>query len=78
MNGQRSGFEENGNNLFVDNYTQEYSRDIEPMEGGHGDQYYQWLKEYIRAYRALEDCPVLVEAGYENEASAAAEPAQRD
>lgn len=66
-------FEENGANLFVDNYTQEYSRDIEPMEGGHGDQYYQWMKEYIRAYRALEECPVLVEAGYESEAAAAAE-----
>lgn len=71
-------FEENGNNLFVDNYTREYSRDIEPMEGGHGDQYYQWLKEYIRAYRALEECPVLVEPGYENEAAAAVEPAQQD
>lgn len=78
MSGQRSGFEENGNNLFVDNYTREYSRDIEPMEGGHGDQYYQWLKEYIRAYRALEECPVLVEPGYENEAAAAVEPAQQD
>ena len=62
-------FEEDGQNLFVDNYTQEYSRDIEPMEGGHGDQYYQWMKEYIRAYRALEECPVLVEAGYENDAA---------
>ena len=39
------------------------------MEGGHGDQYYQWMKEYIRAYRALEECPVLVEAGYENDAA---------
>jgi hypothetical protein len=25
---------------FVDNYTAEYSRDIEPMKGGHGDNYY--------------------------------------
>ncbi len=71
-------FEENGANLFVDNYTQEYSRDIEPMEGGHGDQYYQWMKEYIRAYRALEECPVLVEAGYESEAAAAAEGAPQN
>ncbi len=31
------------------------------MKGGHGDQYYRWLCEYIRAYRAGEDCPVLVE-----------------
>ena len=53
---------------FTDNYNQEYSRDIEPMKGGHGDQYYQWMKEYIRAYRALEECPVLVEEGYETTA----------
>ena len=64
-------FIDKGENLFVDNYNQEYSRDIEPMEGGHGDQYYQWMKEYVRAYKALEECPVLVEAGYESEASAA-------
>lgn len=47
------------NNMFVDNYNQEYSRDIEPMEGGHGDTYYKWLCEYIRAYKAHEDCPEL-------------------
>ncbi len=53
---------------FTDNYNQEYSRDIEPMKGGHGDQYYLWMKEYIRAYRAIEECPVLVESGYEAKA----------
>lgn len=51
----------NGQSTFVDNYNQEYSRDIEPMEGGHGDQYYQWMKQYIAAYKAGEDCPKLVE-----------------
>ena len=55
-----------GEFVFTDNYNQEYSRDIEPMKGGHGDQYYQWMKEYIRAYRAMEPCPVLVESGYED------------
>ena len=54
--------------IFTDNFNQEYSRDIEPMKGGHGDQYYRWLCEYIRAYRAGEDCPVLVEDGYEQRA----------
>ena len=49
---------------FTDNYNMDYSRDIEPVEGGHGDQYYQWMKEYIRAYRTGENCPRLVEAGY--------------
>ncbi|MBR5881659.1 MAG: hypothetical protein IKZ16_08205, partial [Clostridia bacterium] len=48
-----------GQTHFVDNYNQEYSRDIEPMEGGHGDQYYQWMKQYIAAYKAGEDCPQL-------------------
>jgi hypothetical protein len=50
-----------GKNAFTDNYNQEYSRDIEPMKGGHGDQYYQWMKQYIAAYKAHQDCPRLVE-----------------
>ncbi|MBP5271067.1 MAG: hypothetical protein ILO42_08940 [Clostridia bacterium] len=51
----------NGESAFVDNYSPEFSRDIEPMEGGHGDLYYRWMKEYIRAYRSGEECPRLVE-----------------
>ncbi len=54
-----------GSYQFTDNYNQEYSRDIEPMKGGHGDLYYRWMKEYIRAYKATETCPILVEPGYE-------------
>ena len=50
-----------GQTAFVDNYNQEYSRDIEPMEGGHGDLYYQWMKQYIAAYKAGESCPKLTE-----------------
>lgn len=50
----------NGQNSFTDNYNQEYSRDIEPMKGGHGDQYYQWMKQYIAAYKAHQPCPKLV------------------
>ncbi len=46
---------------FTDNYNQEYSRDIEPMEGGHGDQYYQWMIQYISAYKGGKECPLLVE-----------------
>lgn len=49
---------------FTDLYTPEYSRDIEPMKGGFGDQYYQWMKQYISAYKNHESCPRLVEAGY--------------
>lgn len=51
----------NGESVFVDNYNQEYSRDIEPMKGGHGDQYYRWMKQYIAAYKAHQACPRLVE-----------------
>ena len=50
-----------GQTAFVDNYNQEYSRDIEPMEGGHGDLYYQWMKQYIAAYKAGKSCPKLLE-----------------
>lgn len=46
-------------NHFTDNYNIEYSRDIEPMEGGHGDKYYLWMKEYIKAYKARQECPGL-------------------
>ena len=54
-----------GNYAFTDNFNAEYSRDIEPMEGGHGDQYYRWLIGYISAYKGHLECPVLVEEGYE-------------
>ena len=50
---------------FTDNYNAAYSRDIEPMEGGHGDQYYKWMIRYISAYKGGLDCPVLVEEEYE-------------
>ena len=53
---------------FTDEYTQEMSRDAEPMEGGHGDAYYQYLVGYISAYKGGLDCPVLVEEGYEESA----------
>ena len=55
-----------GKFIFTDNYNQEYSRDIEPMEGGHGDQYYQWLKQYIAHYKAGLEIPLLVEEKFED------------
>lgn len=48
---------ENGRYQFTDNFNQEYSRDIEPMKGGHGDQYYKWLCSYVAAYKAHKPCP---------------------
>lgn len=36
---------------FVDNADEEYSRDIEPMEGGHGDNYYLQMINNIRRFK---------------------------
>ncbi len=47
---------------FTDNYNREYSRDIEPMTGGHGAKYYNMMKQYIAAYKAHASCPNLTES----------------
>lgn len=54
-------FRIDGKYVFTDNFNQEFSRDIEPMKGGHGDLYYRRLCAYIRAYRAGEACPRLTD-----------------
>ncbi|MGA1237610.1 MAG: hypothetical protein ACO34E_12170 [Limisphaerales bacterium] len=40
-----------GETYFVDQYNQEFSRDIEPMRGGHGDAYYYQMVSNIRRYK---------------------------
>jgi len=42
-----------GQTYFVDAYTQEYNRDIEPMEAGHSDNYYYQMISYIRRYKGV-------------------------
>ena len=37
--------------LFVDTFDHEHSRDVEPMKGGHGDNYYYQMVSYIRRYK---------------------------
>lgn len=44
--------------LFVDQYTHEYSRDCEPMRGGHTDSYYYQLASWIRRYKGVRPMPV--------------------
>ena len=44
--------------LFVDEYTQEYSRDCEPMRGGHGDNYYYQLAAWVRRFKGVRERPV--------------------
>lgn len=46
--------------MFVDQFDQEHSRDIEPMRGGHGDDYYWQLVSYIRRYKGARELPAVV------------------
>lgn len=43
--------------LFVDQYTQEYSRDCEPMRDGHTDNYYYQLAAWIRRFKGARPIP---------------------
>lgn len=43
--------------MFVDQYDQQYSRDIEPMKGGHADNYYYQLVANVRRYKGAAPLP---------------------
>lgn len=43
--------------MFVDEFDQEHSRDVEPMKGGHGDNYYYQMVSQIRRYKGLRPPP---------------------
>jgi hypothetical protein len=43
--------------VFVDQYDEEFSRDIEPMRGGHGDNYYWQLVANVRRYKGVPALP---------------------
>ncbi|MBZ0258232.1 hypothetical protein K8I31_19355, partial [bacterium] len=43
--------------LFVDQYNQEYSRDCEPMRGGHTDNYYYQLANWVRKFKGVRKRP---------------------
>jgi hypothetical protein len=42
---------QNGDTHFIDDFNQEFSRDIEPMRGGHEDAYYYQLVENVRRFK---------------------------
>ncbi len=44
-------------NAFPDQYNNEYSRDIEPMNGGHGDAYYYQMVDRIRRFKGVRPAP---------------------
>lgn len=45
--------------MFVDQFDEEHSRDIEPMRGGHGDDYYYQFVSYVRRYKGASPLPAL-------------------
>ncbi|CEK17423.1 hypothetical protein CWRG_01830 [Chthonomonas calidirosea] len=47
-----------GTFYFVDEYNEEFSRDIMPMKGGFGDDYYMQLVENIRRYKGVRPIPI--------------------
>jgi len=46
-------------NAFPDQFNVEYSRDIEPMKGGYGDNYYYQLIANIRRFKGMEPPPAF-------------------
>jgi hypothetical protein len=43
--------------MFVDQFSEEFSRDIEPQNGGHGDNYYYQMVANIRRYKGAPPLP---------------------
>ncbi|HEY1921371.1 MAG TPA: hypothetical protein VGG44_01290 [Tepidisphaeraceae bacterium] len=43
--------------MFGDQFTEEYSRDIEPMQGGYGDNYYMQMITNIRRFKGMPPIP---------------------
>lgn len=44
--------------MFVDQYNHEYSRDCEPMVGGHTDNYYYQLASWVRRFKGVRERPM--------------------
>jgi hypothetical protein len=52
-----SGFYGDGPVTFVDEFNREFSRDCEPMLGGHGDAFYWQLVANIRRFKGVSAIP---------------------
>ncbi|MBM4044293.1 MAG: hypothetical protein FJ279_04200 [Planctomycetes bacterium] len=48
-----------GDTHFIDQFNQEFSRDIEPMRGGHGDNYYYQMVSFIRRFKGVRPLPAV-------------------
>lgn len=51
-----------GRSYFVDQFNDEFSKDIEPMKGGFGDAYYYQLAQNIRRYKGARVLPPISRA----------------
>jgi hypothetical protein len=47
---------------FLDTCSMEYSRDIEPMQGGYADSYYMQLVANIRRFKGVQDTKIRLES----------------
>lgn len=45
---------EKGDTYFVDQYNEEFSRDIEPVKGKIGDNYYYQMVDFVRKYKGVD------------------------
>jgi len=54
--------EANGTPVFVDQFNEEFSRDIEPMKGGHEDNYYYQLVANVRRFKGAPPVPAASSA----------------
>lgn len=67
-----SGFYADGVVSFVDQFDPEHSRDIEPMRGGHGDNYYYQLVANVRRFKGartvepVRPAPIRVDGRFED------------
>jgi len=58
--------------IFVDQFDHEHSRDIEPMRGGHGDDYYYQFVSHVRRYKGarplspLEPHPIKIDGRFDD------------
>ena len=65
--------------MFVDQFDQEHSRDIEPMKGGHGDNYYYQMVSYVRRYKGarplspVTPAPIAIDGRFDDWAAVAPE-----
>ena len=68
--------------MFVDQFDQEHSRDLEPMRGGHGDDYFCQFVDHVRRYKGARPVPPLQSAAVKMDGEfadwAAVEPEFRD